>query len=184
MKPTNTAGILASIAAVGAMLVTAPADAQQYYDNYSGAIRGTSCDRGFFNNQNIGLALGAALGGLLGSQFGGGSGKTAMTIAGVIGGGFLGNQVGAGMDQADQGCVAQTLDYAPSGRPVAWENPDNHRRYRVTPHKVFYRQERPCREVTTEAWIGGRRQNVNGVACRRPDGSWEFQNPSPPPRRR
>ncbi|MBN3821808.1 glycine zipper 2TM domain-containing protein, partial [Paraburkholderia sp. Se-20369] len=36
---------------------------------------------------------GAAAGGLLGNQFGGGNGRTAMTILGALGGGLAGNQV-------------------------------------------------------------------------------------------
>jgi len=41
----------------------------------------------------VGTALGAALGGLVGSQFGGGSTNTALTVAGVVGGGFAGNKI-------------------------------------------------------------------------------------------
>ncbi len=41
----------------------------------------------------VGTLGGAAAGGLLGNQFGHGSGKTAMTVAGVIGGAFAGRAV-------------------------------------------------------------------------------------------
>ena len=135
-----------------------------------------SCDRGLFTKQNIGTALGAAVGGLLGSQLGRGSGNTVATIAGVVGGGFLGNQVGAGMDQGDQGCMAQTLDQAPPGRTVTWQNPDSHRDYRVTPRDEFDRHGQRCRNVESEAIIDGRREVVTNVACRRRDGSWAFDN--------
>ena len=155
---------LAIVAALGIVLPPATAHAQ------------ASCDRGLFTNQNIGTALGAAVGGLLGSQFGGGSGKTIMTIAGVLGGGVLGNQIGAGMDQGDRGCYAQTLDQAPAGQTVAWHNPDNNRDYRVTPQKDFKRKGRRCRQVTTEATIDGQPQTVEAVACRQKDGSWKFDN--------
>ncbi len=136
----------------------------------------SSCDRGLFSKQNIGTVLGAAVGGLLGSQVGGGSGKTVATIAGVVGGGFLGNQVGQGMDQADQGCVAQTLDQAPPGRTVSWRNPDNGRDYRVTPRDEFHRNGQRCRNVESQTIINGRPAVVTNVACKRRDGSWEFEN--------
>lgn len=40
----------------------------------------------------VGIGAGAVIGGLLGNQVGGGRGKTLATIAGVIGGGMLGNE--------------------------------------------------------------------------------------------
>ena len=45
------------------------------------------------SNSPVGMGLGAVVGGLLGSQVGGGTGKTLATIAGAIGGGYLGNEV-------------------------------------------------------------------------------------------
>lgn len=41
----------------------------------------------------IGMGIGAVVGGLVGSQVGGGNGKTLATIAGAVGGGYLGNEV-------------------------------------------------------------------------------------------
>lgn len=44
-------------------------------------------------NSPIGMGIGAVVGGLVGSQIGGGNGKTLATIAGAVGGGYLGNEV-------------------------------------------------------------------------------------------
>ena len=41
----------------------------------------------------VGIGTGAVIGGLIGNQIGGGNGKKLATLAGVIGGGFLGNEV-------------------------------------------------------------------------------------------
>ena len=41
----------------------------------------------------VGIGTGAVIGGLIGNQVGGGRGKALATVAGVIGGGFLGNAV-------------------------------------------------------------------------------------------
>lgn len=41
----------------------------------------------------LGTVAGGVVGGLLGNQMGGGSGKTAMTVLGVAGGAFAGNQI-------------------------------------------------------------------------------------------
>ena len=45
------------------------------------------------HNSPLGIGVGAVVGGLLGSQVGGGTGKTLATIAGAVGGGYLGNEV-------------------------------------------------------------------------------------------
>ena len=44
-------------------------------------------------NSPIGIGVGAVVGGLLGNQVGGGNGKTLATIAGALGGGYVGNEI-------------------------------------------------------------------------------------------
>jgi uncharacterized protein YcfJ len=44
-------------------------------------------------NSPVGIGVGALVGGVLGSQVGGGNGKTLATIAGAVGGGYLGNEI-------------------------------------------------------------------------------------------
>lgn len=41
----------------------------------------------------VGIGIGAAIGGLLGNQVGSGDGKTLATIAGAVGGGYVGNEI-------------------------------------------------------------------------------------------
>lgn len=41
----------------------------------------------------VGVATGAVIGGLIGNQVGGGNGKKLATLAGVIGGGYVGNEI-------------------------------------------------------------------------------------------
>jgi uncharacterized protein YcfJ len=45
------------------------------------------------HNSPLGIGLGAVVGGLLGTQVGGGNGRTLATIAGAVGGGYLGNEI-------------------------------------------------------------------------------------------
>lgn len=52
-------------------------------------------------NRIAGTAIGAVVGGVVGSQFGGGSGKTLMTIGGAAAGGYAGNKVQKGMQESD-----------------------------------------------------------------------------------
>jgi uncharacterized protein YcfJ len=41
----------------------------------------------------VGIGTGAVIGGLIGHQIGGGNGKKIATVAGVIGGGIIGNEI-------------------------------------------------------------------------------------------
>ncbi|NML85487.1 glycine zipper 2TM domain-containing protein [Polaromonas sp.] len=45
------------------------------------------------HNSPVGIGVGAVVGGLLGNQVGGGNGKTLATIAGAVGGGYVGNEI-------------------------------------------------------------------------------------------
>jgi uncharacterized protein YcfJ len=45
------------------------------------------------HNSPVGIGVGAVVGGLLGSQVGGGNGRTLATIAGAVGGGYVGNEI-------------------------------------------------------------------------------------------
>jgi uncharacterized protein YcfJ len=44
-------------------------------------------------NSAVGIGVGAVVGGVLGHQVGGGNGKTLATIAGAVGGAYVGNEV-------------------------------------------------------------------------------------------
>ncbi|MDB5410073.1 MAG: hypothetical protein JWL84_4985 [Rhodospirillales bacterium] len=169
-----------SILALLVVLGLSPAGGalSQSYGTDNGA-----CDRGALSNvfstsQNnlIGSGVGAAAGGLLGSKFGGGSGQTVMTIAGVLAGALAGGAVGRSMEPVDQGCISRTLEHSPSKKTVAWKNPDTNSSYWVTPTDTYQRQDgTPCRHYQTTALIDGHRQRLKGVACRQEDGSWKVQ---------
>ncbi|GGF20915.1 hypothetical protein GCM10011611_28740 [Aliidongia dinghuensis] len=182
---------LAMIAAAG-LAPAASAFAQGYGgQGYGGQGNGgqtygtdnRACDRSslanvFSTSQNnlIGSALGGAAGGLLGSQFGKGSGHTVMTIAGVLSGALAGGAIGRSMEPVDQGCVNQTLEHAPTGQTVAWQNPDQGSSYWVTPTNTYQSNDgTPCRRYVTTALIDGQQQRVQGTACRQQDGTWKQQ---------
>jgi surface antigen len=128
------------------------------------------------NQEQTGQVIGAIAGGVLGNQVGSGSGRVAATIAGTMLGGYLGGQVGRTMDENDRYRANQALDTSPTNQTVSWHNPDTGNNYAVTPTKTFYENSQPCREYTTEAWIGGKKETVYGTACRQPDGSWQAAN--------
>jgi surface antigen len=119
-----------------------------------------------------GQFIGAIAGGVLGNQVGGGSGRVAATIAGTLLGGYIGGNIGRWMDDGDRYRAGQVLESTPTHQSSSWSNPDTGYRYSVTPTRTYMDDAQPCREYTTDAWIDGRRETVNGTACRQPDGTW------------
>ncbi len=143
-----------------------------YAYNPLGGIGGGRCNR-----DAIGTLLGAATGGLLGSQIGDGTGQMAAVGAGVFLGAILGGSIGRQMDQVDQSCVGQVLEYAPDNQAVAWQNPNTDAYYTTTATNTYEQQDgRYCREYQTTSTVGGRVQTMYGTACRQPDGAWEIVN--------
>lgn len=128
------------------------------------------------NHEDIGTLAGGVVGGLVGSQFGGNSGKVAAAAGGALIGAFLGGNIGRAMDKIDRMEMQRALETAPSGKTVAWKNPDTGNRYTVRPTKTYYlNTQQPCREYVTQAVIDGRVEEVRGTACRQPDGSWKVK---------
>src|SRR5262247_1954655 len=86
----------------------------------------------------IGGLGGATVGGLIAAAAGGGG---AAIAAGVIGGALLGGLAGNYLDERDKKMAAQNannaLETAPSGKTVAWKNPDTGNSGTVTPVKTY-----------------------------------------------
>jgi surface antigen len=131
-------------------------------------IPGIACNRDL-----IGGLLGGAAGGLLGNQIGRGGGNTAATVGGAVIGAIVGGTIGRRMDQVDQACVGQALEYGRTDQVITWRDPDGDY-YQVTPTRTFERQGNHCREYVTQATMDGRKQRVTGTACREPDGTWRI----------
>ena len=133
----------------------------------------TACETYEPSKQDIGMATGAILGGVLGHQIGGGSGRTVATIGGAALGGFVGSRIGRNMDRNDQLKTAEALDKSRDGQAATWRNADNGQQYSVTPTKTYQSASGHCRDFTTVTEIEGRKEVVQGTACRQPDGTWK-----------
>ncbi|MDB5365355.1 MAG: 17 kDa surface antigen [Rhodospirillales bacterium] len=148
----------------------------------AGTLALTACQQDPYgpgmNKQTGGALVGAGLGGLLGNQFGGGSGKAFATAGGVLLGGLLGSEVGKSMDRADRAYLDQStnraLETGYANSRNEWRNPDSGNYGYTVPQKAYQSPDgRYCREYTQTVFIGGRKQDANGTACRNPDGSWQ-----------
>lgn len=137
-----------------------------------------ACDRSMLagNQELIGQILGGVAGAAAGSQFGQGTGKLAATAGGALLGLLIGGEIGASLDAADAACAQHALEVAPTGRTVAWYDPQHRTNYRLTPTGTFRSGDGYCREYRSAAESGTRREQADGVACRRPDGTWELRS--------
>src|SRR5262245_16346824 len=123
----------------------------------------------------IGGLGGAAVGGLIAAAAGGGGSAIA---ASVIGGALVGGLAGNLLDDRDKrmanDAAQRALETAPSGKAVAWTNPDSGHSGTVTPVRTYESNGNFCREFQQTVTIGGKPENSFGTACRQPDGSWRI----------
>lgn len=138
----------------------------------------TGCSEGQISKQNAGTVVGAGLGAIAGSAFGGGEGKIIASVVGAGLGGYVGNKVGQSLDRADAAyynrTMTQSLEYNQSGVRSTWKNPDSGNYGSITPRTSYVENGRDCREYVQEVYIGGRKQQAFGKACRRSNGDWEI----------
>jgi len=140
-----------------------------------------ACNQNAGDKETLGSLGGAALGGLAGAQIGDGTGQLAATAIGALLGFFIGQEVGASLDKADQLYAERTADVAlesnPSGQSSTWSNPDSGNSGTITPVRTSYSDAgQPCREYQQTVTIGGETQQAYGTACRQEDGSWRIVN--------
>jgi surface antigen len=126
----------------------------------------------------IGAVGGGTVGGLIAAAAGG---SPAVIAASVIGGILVGGLVGNLLDERDKKMAAEAaqkaLESAPTGKPVAWQNPDSGHAGTVTPVKTYQTADgKHCREYETNVTIDGKQEKAFGKACRQPDGNWQIDN--------
>ncbi|MBM93767.1 MAG: hypothetical protein CMF51_03355 [Legionellales bacterium] len=128
------------------------------------------------DQQQSGAIVGGVLGGLLGSQFGKGSGRTAMAIGGSVVGGLIGTSLGKDMDEMNRMRFARALETTPLERTRSWVDTRTQYRYSVKPLKTYHHQQRLCRKYQSSVLIEGRLHTAQGRACRNAAGHWVIQN--------
>lgn len=132
--------------------------------------------------ENPKTTIGAVGGGTLGGLIAGAAGASPAGIAAsVVGGILVGGLIGNLLDERDKKLAAEAaqkaLETAPTGRPVAWNNPDNGHSGTVTVVKTYQSSSNAyCREYQQTVTIDGKQEKAYGTACRQPDGSWKVVN--------
>lgn len=130
------------------------------------------------NREVLGAVIGGAIGAVIGSEIGENRRERRVTtVGGAVIGAVVGGAVGRSMDEADQACAAQALEYAGLKQAVTWDNPGRGTSYTITPTETLRSDNGgECRRYVLGKTSGGALQNSRGTACRQADGSWVLVN--------
>ena len=73
-------------------------------------------------------------------------------------------------------CINKTLNEAPTGKTWSWKNPKTGNGGTVTPTTARKREgAEVCRDFNETVTLkDGRSEQINGHACKKPDGSWSI----------
>ena len=129
------------------------------------------------NREVIGTVLGGAVGAVVGSKVGKGDERVVTTVGGAVLGAVVGGAVGKSMDDADQACAAQAMEYASFKQSVRWHNARG-THYTMTPVGLVPAAGRgvECRHYSMLSESGGMKEATQGTACRQRDGSWRLSS--------
>ena len=131
----------------------------------------SSCG-GQLTKGQAGAGIGAAGGAIVGQAIGK---STEATLIGMAVGTMLGYSVGNEMDKYDRQQLNTVYETGASGRPTAWQNPDNGNSYTVTPQPAVQSPQGVCRKAEIRAVIDGRTETTYSTACRDDYGRWVLQ---------
>jgi len=89
------------------------------------------------------------------------------------------SELKARLDQSDRVAAVQALELALSelgdGVTLVWQRPERRLVGRIKPVSAFRDdQGRVCRHVIYSLALGAYQRQIEGVACREPDGSWSL----------
>jgi surface antigen len=89
------------------------------------------------------------------------------------------SELKARLDQSDRVAAVQALELALSelggGVTLVWQRPERRRVGRIKPVSAFRDDKgKVCRHVIYSLALGAYQRQIEGVACREPDGSWSL----------
>jgi surface antigen len=91
-------------------------------------------------------------------------------LTGALIGGFIGNRIGAAMDEQDRRRAAEVQYWAfENGQRAEWRSPNGHYGY-IEPQPYYFDHDLRCRQFSQSVIINGKPETMTGRACRGPDG--------------
>jgi surface antigen len=107
---------------------------------------------------------------------GGGVAAPEGSVASIVAGGLMENEVGASLEEGDRVAGAQAeyraLEYGRAGQPVSWRNRASENYGEIVVGAGYQVNRLDCREFDHTIYVGGRARVSRGTACRDPSGSW------------
>jgi len=125
---------------------------------------------GCANKAQSGAGLGAISGAAIGALTSKNKVSGAAIGAGI--GALLGYAIGNEMDKYDKDQIGKALETQPSGKPMAWKNPDNGAQYEATPTPAYIQNDKVYRDIYIKSNIDGQEKDVKAKAYRGEDGQW------------
>ncbi|MBA4358829.1 MAG: hypothetical protein C0405_14010 [Desulfovibrio sp.] len=113
-----------------------------------GTMAGATIGALTFKNKLTGAALGAGIGALIGYA--------------------IGNE----MDKTDRAQIGKALEEHPTGKPLAWKNPDTGAQYEATPSTPYMQSDKVYRDIHIKSVVDGQERDVKAKAYRSADGTW------------
>lgn len=114
----------------------------------------------------VGTLAGATIGALTAKN------KVAGAAIGAGIGALIGYAIGNEMDKYDRAQIGKALEDHPSGKPMAWKNPDTGVQYEATPGTPYSQNDKIYRDVTIKANVDGQEKDMRAKAYRNADGTW------------
>ncbi len=114
----------------------------------------------------VGTLAGATIGALTSKN----KGLGAVIGAGI--GGLIGYAIGNELDKNDRAQIGKALEEQPSGKPLAWKNPDTGASYEATPSHSYIQNDKIYRDIVIKSTVDGQEKDVKAKAYRSPDGTW------------
>lgn len=123
--------------------------------------------------QLVGAGTGAAVGVAVGTQIGSGSSRTAAMLIGGALGGAAGYTLVKVMENSDVTQMTAGWD-TELDKPVhsQWVNKNNQIAYESAASSAWTEKGTWCRNYQTSAIIDGKKETIEGMACRGDDGIW------------
>lgn len=131
--------------------------------------------------RDLGSIAGAAAGTAAGAQVGSGLGRQIAIGAASRTGSLVGKDIGSQLDKASKQAAARAQNKAlkgPVGNQITWQSSTGtaNGAVQVTQQGTHNTTGQTCKAFTHDITIDGKVENLTGIACQQPDGSWKVQS--------
>lgn len=128
--------------------------------------------------RDLGSIAGAAAGTAAGAQVGSGLARQIAIGAASRTGSLVGKDLGSQMDKASKQAAARAQNKAlkgPVGPQITWQSQSAKGQVQVTQQGTHNQTGQACKAFTHDIMINGKLEQLTGIACQQPNGTWKVQ---------